>query len=37
MVKKYFDKRAKNIIFQVGQKVLLWDLAHADKGKHTKF
>jgi len=36
-VKKYFDKRAKNMIFQVGQKVLLWDSAHADKGKNTKF
>lgn len=22
--------------FQVGQKKILWDSAHADKGKHTK-
>lgn len=36
-VKKYFDKRAKNDSFQVGQKILLWDSAHVDKGKHTKF
>jgi hypothetical protein len=32
-VKKYFDKRAK----VVDEKVLLWDSAHVDKGKHTKF
>jgi len=32
-VKKYFDKREK----VVDEKVLLWDSAHVDKGKHTKF
>ena len=36
-VKKYFDKKAKTDSFKVGQKVLLWDLAHAEKGRHTKF
>lgn len=35
-VKKYFDRKSKNTTFQVGQKVLLWDSAHADKGKHNK-
>jgi len=37
VVKKYFDKKAKIDSFKVGQKVLLWDSAHAEKGKHTKF
>ena len=36
-VKKHFDKKAKADSFQVGQKVLLWDSAHAEKGRHTKF
>jgi hypothetical protein len=36
-VKKYFDKRAKSAKFKVNDKVLLWDSAHADKGKHSKF
>jgi hypothetical protein len=36
-VKKYFDKKAKSIVFEVDEKVLLWDSAHADKGKHSKF
>ena len=35
--KKYFDKKAKNETFKVGQEVILWDFAHADKGKHSKF
>jgi hypothetical protein len=36
-VKKYFDKKAKSAIFKVDDKVLLWDAAHAEKGKHSKF
>jgi hypothetical protein len=36
-VKKYFDKREKSTTFATDEKVLLWDSAHADKGKHTKF
>jgi hypothetical protein len=36
-VKKYFDKKAKSTTFAIGEKVLLWDSAHADKGKHSKF
>jgi hypothetical protein len=36
-VKKYFDKRAKSTTFATDEKVLLWDSAHADKGKHSKF
>jgi hypothetical protein len=36
-VKKYFDKCAKYVKFKVNDKVFLWDSAHADKGKHSKF
>jgi hypothetical protein len=36
-VKKYFNKRAKAVKFKVNEKVLLWDSAHADRGRHSKF
>jgi hypothetical protein len=36
-VKKYFNKRAKVVKFKVNEKDLLWDSAHADKGRHSKF
>jgi hypothetical protein len=34
-VKKYFDKKAKSVIFRVDEKVFLWNSAHANKGKHS--
>jgi hypothetical protein len=37
IVKKYFDKRAKLTTSATNEKVLLWDSAHVDKGKHSKF
>lgn len=37
IVKKYFDKKYKSVNFIVKQKVLLWDSAHTNKGKHHKF
>jgi hypothetical protein len=37
IVKKYFYKSAKVVIFKVNEKVLLWDSAHADRGRHSKF
>jgi hypothetical protein len=36
-IKKYFDKREKSTTFVADEKVLIWDSAHVDKGKHTKF
>jgi hypothetical protein len=36
-VKKYFNKSVKTIKFKVNEKLLLWDLAHADRGRHSKF
>jgi hypothetical protein len=36
-VKKYFDKKAKSVVFRVDEKVLLWDSTHAKKGRHSKF
>jgi hypothetical protein len=36
-VKKYFNKSAKAVRFKVNEKVLLWDSAHADKGRLSKF
>jgi hypothetical protein len=36
-VKKYFNKSVKTVKFKVNEKVLLWDLAHADRGRHSKF
>ena len=37
IVKKYFNKHAKAIKFKVGEKVLLWDSSHVDRGRHSKF
>jgi hypothetical protein len=36
-VTKYFDKKDKSTIFEANEKVLLWDFAHDDKGKQSKF
>ena len=36
-IKKSHDKKAKARDFRVGQRVLLWDSTHEDRGKHTKF
>jgi hypothetical protein len=36
-IKKYFNKCAKSIKFKVNEKVLLWDLAYVDRGRHSKF
>jgi hypothetical protein len=36
-VKRYFNKRAKDVRFKVNEKVLLWDSAHANRGRHSKF
>jgi hypothetical protein len=36
-VKKYFNNSVKAIKFKVNEKVLLWDLAHVDRGRHSKF
>jgi hypothetical protein len=36
-VKRYHDKKAKSTIFVVDENILLWDSAHADRGKHSKF
>jgi hypothetical protein len=35
--KKYFNKRAKFDNFKVDEKVILWDYAHVERGRHTKF
>jgi transposase InsO family protein len=37
IVKKYFNKRAKVVEFKIDEKVLLWELAHAERGGHSKF
>jgi hypothetical protein len=37
IMKKYFNKRAKIVKFKVNEKVLLWDSAHADRGRHSNF
>jgi transposase InsO family protein len=37
IVKKYFNKHIKDVKFKVNKKVLLWDSAHADRGRHSKF
>ena len=37
IIKRSHDKKAKAHEFRVGQRVLLWDSAHEDRGKHTKF
>jgi hypothetical protein len=36
-VRKYFNKSAKVVRFKVNEKVLLWDSAHDDRGRHSKF
>ena len=36
-VKRYFNKSAKAVRFNVNEKVLLWDSTHADRGRHSKF
>jgi hypothetical protein len=36
-VKIYFNKSAKVVKFKVNEKVLLWDLSHADRGRNSKF
>jgi vancomycin permeability regulator SanA len=36
-VKRYFNKSAKVVKFKVNEKVLLWDSAHADRGRNSKF
>jgi hypothetical protein len=36
-VKKYFNKCTKAVKFKVGEKVLLWDSAHVDRGRESKF
>jgi len=35
-VKKYFDNKSKLNTFASNEKVLLWDSAHANRGKHSK-
>jgi hypothetical protein len=35
-VKKYFNKRAKTVEFKIDDKALLWDSAHAERGRHSK-
>jgi hypothetical protein len=36
-MKKYFKKRAKTVEFKIHEKVLIWDPAHAERGRHSKF
>jgi hypothetical protein len=36
-VKKYFNKSVKTVKFKVNEKVLMWDSAHANRGRHSKF
>lgn len=36
-VKIYFNKSVKDVKFKVNEKVLMWNLAHADRGRHSKF
>ena len=36
-VKKYFNKSVKDVKFKVNEKVLVWDSAHANRGRHSKF
>jgi hypothetical protein len=37
ILKKYFNRRAKDVELNIDEKVLLWDSAHAEKGRHSKF
>jgi hypothetical protein len=36
-IKKYFDKKSKSVVFEVDEKVLLWDFGNTNKGKNSKF
>jgi hypothetical protein len=36
-VKNYFNKREKAVEFKIDEKVLLWDSAHDERGRHSKF
>ena len=36
-VKKYFNRSVQTVKFKVNEKVLLWDSAHTDRGRHSKF
>jgi hypothetical protein len=36
-VKKYFNKSVKIVKFKVNENIFLWDLTHADRGRHSKF
>jgi hypothetical protein len=36
-IKKYFNKKTKSVDFKIDEKVLLWDSAHAERGRHSKF
>ena len=36
-MKKYFNKWAKVVEFNIDDKVLLWDSSHAERGRHSKF
>jgi hypothetical protein len=36
-VKKYFNKSVKTVKFKVNEIFFLWDSAHADRGRHSKF
>ena len=36
-MKSIFDRKSKEILFQVGDLVLRWDTKREDKGKHGKF
>jgi hypothetical protein len=35
--KRYFNKSEKVVRFKVNEKILLWDSAHVDRGRHSKF
>ena len=37
IVKKYFNKSVKTVKFKINEKVLMWDSAHANRGRHSKF
>jgi len=36
-MKKYFNKWVKAIEFKIDDKVLLWNSAHPERGRHSKF
>ena len=37
IVKRYFNKSVKDVKFKVNEKVLLWDSAHVDRRRNSKF